>query len=118
MEMMENPLPLHHRLPKHCLVVLTGTTLTHPANSVTNSPWTPDNGIFIACTTLTVQAGGQINGDGLGFGAGYWGSSGYGPGRGIYGNNRGGGAGYGGAGGTGTIYRNLGKPRGTTFSFW
>jgi hypothetical protein len=76
-------------------------TLTHPANNATSSPWNPDNGIFITCTTLTVKAGGAINGDGMGY-RGQANTNGYGPGHGystLGGVMKGGGGGYGGTGG-------------------
>jgi hypothetical protein len=64
--------------------------------------WLQNGGIFIACTTLTVQAGGEINADGLGYFSSNA-TNGYGPGGGIYANPCGGGGGYGGAGGRGGV---------------
>jgi hypothetical protein len=75
-------------------------------NTDTTDPWTPNGGIFIECTNLTVEAGGLINGDGFGYGGSSGGNGdGYGPGRGRNSNpgvgQTGGGGGYGGAGGRG-----------------
>jgi hypothetical protein len=58
--------------------------------------------VFIECSNLTVQTGGEINVDFLGYGGGIA-ANGYGPGRGFFAavGNRGGGGGYGGWGGAG-----------------
>jgi hypothetical protein len=79
-------------------------------NTDTASNWVPDAGVFIECTNLTVDTGGEINVDGMGYStphpvAGQSGA-GYGPGGGsaIYVAGPGyrcAGAGYGGAGGPG-----------------
>jgi hypothetical protein len=58
--------------------------------------------MFIECTNLTIDGGGQINGDILGFRGGPALARGYGPGGGSYGaSTYGGGGGYGGQGGYG-----------------
>jgi hypothetical protein len=80
--------------------VQNGGTITHGTNTDTAAPWEENAGIFIACTSLTIQAGGAISADGAGYSAPVA-NDGYGPGRGYYSAalNYGGGGGYGGAGG-------------------
>ncbi len=91
------------------LMLRNGAVLTHVANSATTTnesgAWVPDARVTIACSNLTVEAGGVINASGMG----YTGGSGYpaargpgrGPGGGLDGASYGGGGGYGGKGGTG-----------------
>jgi hypothetical protein len=83
-----------NRLAAGTVTVKNTGKITHVWNTATNDPWTPNGGIFIECSNLTVQAGGEIKGHGLGYGGGY-NTPGYGPGGGA--GNAGGG--YGGAGG-------------------
>jgi hypothetical protein len=80
------------------IMVLSNATITHSVNTSTVSPWTPNAGVFLICTTLTVQAGGLVNADSAGYG-GRVAGSGYGPGGGGYGTYTGGGGGHGGRGG-------------------
>lgn len=78
-------------------------TVTHPVNTDTNGAdnWTPDNGVLIICTNLTVS--GSITVNGKGYSGGGWANGGDGrPGRGPGGGgcgSWGGGGGHGGAGG-------------------
>jgi hypothetical protein len=82
-----------------------GGNISHPVNSDTNAPWTPDAGVFIVCTNITIDANGSLNVDARGYtgGLAYDTAGGRGPGGGQY-NSAGGGYGgtggkYGGAGG-------------------
>jgi hypothetical protein len=91
-----------NRLKAGTVTVQNTGKIRHAWNTDTAAPWVPNAGIFIECSNLTVQAGGEINGNGLGYGtapATY--SNGYGPGRGSSASGYGGGAGYGGVGGPG-----------------
>jgi hypothetical protein len=72
--------------------------------------WVPNGGIFIECSNLTVAAGGQINGDYMGYGGGPVAGNGYGPGGGRYAGTYGGGGGHGGTGGVGTAAGSFGGP--------
>ena len=49
------------------LLSSSGAMVTHATNSITNPPWTPIAGIFLVCTSLTVQAGASINADYAGY---------------------------------------------------
>jgi hypothetical protein len=90
-----------NRLRAGDITVVTGKIM-HVWNTATTTNaggnWDPNSGIFIECSNLTVQAGGEIDGDGMGY-SGLLGNTGYGPGRGYA---DGGGAGYGGRGGNGS----------------
>jgi hypothetical protein len=83
------------------ITIQSNGKIYHNWNWATNDPWTPDAGVFIECSNLTVQTGGEINTDGLGYGAVRVYTNGYGPGRGYIDSawGAGSGAGYGGAGG-------------------
>jgi hypothetical protein len=83
------------------VAIRNGGKLKHWRNSDTAAPWVPDAGIFLECTTLTVDTNGEINADYVGYGGGNQ-VSGYGPGKGTHGTYTGGGGGYGGAGGSGS----------------
>jgi hypothetical protein len=92
-----------NRLKAGAITVQNSGRIRHVWNTATVNPWTPNAGIFIECASLDLQAGGEINGAGLGYGsapAAY--SNGYGFGRGMTASGYGGGAGYGGAGGAGS----------------
>ncbi len=99
------------------MAVQNGAKIQHSANSAVNTnalgQWVPDSRIYIVCTNLTVDVGGQINADAAGYmgatsntalrGIGGTVTRGFGPGggggNGIGGDGRGGGGGYGGRGG-------------------
>jgi hypothetical protein len=84
------------------ILLRNGAVFSHFTNTATASPWNPDNGIYLVCTTLTVFVGGAINGDGVGY-YGTASATGYGPGGGggSVATAGGSGAGYGGWGGIG-----------------
>jgi hypothetical protein len=103
-----------NRLQAGTVTVKNTGKIMHGWNTDTAAPWAEDGGIFIECSNLTVEAGGEINGQGLGFGGGAVNVSGYGPGRGIYSGSRGGGGGYGGTGGVGSDASSYG---GGTYGF-
>jgi hypothetical protein len=96
-----------NRLKAGTITIQNGGTIMHAWNTATTTNgsggWDPNGGVFIECSNLTVQTGGQIYADGLGYGSVY-GADGYGPGRGTHGGTtlgNGGGGGYGGGGGNG-----------------
>jgi hypothetical protein len=86
-----------NRLRAGNIVLQNAGNIRHLWNSDTAAPWTQDGGMFIECVNLTIENGGGINADGVGFLGGTQ-IAGYGPGYGSY---IGGGGGYGGAGGNG-----------------
>jgi hypothetical protein len=90
------------------VMILNGAVVTHGTNTAGSAPWTPDAGVFIVCTNLTVQTNGRINANAMGYRGGGQYANGYGPGQGIYSGNRGGGGGYGGQGGVGDAVTALG----------
>jgi hypothetical protein len=84
------------------IVVDAGAIVTHGTNTATTTnpgtgQWDPNAGVFIQCTNLTINSGGRINADRVGFMGGDGASNGYGPGRGWVNA----GAGYGSGGGHG-----------------
>jgi hypothetical protein len=91
----------NNALQAGAVLIRNGGKLKHWRNSDTAAPWAPDAGIFLECTTLTVDTNGEINADYVGYGGGNQ-VSGYGPGKGTHGTYTGGGGGYGGAGGSGS----------------
>jgi hypothetical protein len=102
------------------VVVPSGGKITHAANTATTTnnlgQWVPNAGVFLECSNLTVQSGGLIEGNVLGY-AGGTAHSGYGPGKGEYNpSSWAGGGAYGGAGGYsawaggGTAYGSLTAP--------
>jgi hypothetical protein len=76
-------------------------TITHPVNTDTNAAdgWTPDNGVWIVCTNLTIAAGGSLDVTGKGYAGSVTHGRGPGGGRGDPYPNFFGGGGYGGLGG-------------------
>jgi len=75
------------------VIVRTNGTITHSDNSITK-----DASVYISATNMTVEVGGQILVDGLGF------DTDLGPGAGsLGGNGTAGGAGYGGDGADGSL---------------
>jgi hypothetical protein len=86
-----------NRLKATAIILQNGGKIMHGWNTATNTvggEWLPDGGIFIECSNLTEEAGGAINGDGLGYRGGTR-TNGYGPGGGLPGVGRGGGGGSG-----------------------
>jgi hypothetical protein len=84
------------------VVIRNGGNITHAANTDTNAPWVENAGVFIQCTNLTIESGGQINVNSLGYGGGSGQADGYGTGHGGFGTSVvGGGGGHGGMGGWG-----------------
>ncbi len=82
------------------LTIQNGGTLQH-AQCATNGAPANTNRVYIMCANLTVNAGGAINANYLGFSGGQFGTAtpvGLGPGGGSSISSRGGGAGYGGVG--------------------
>jgi hypothetical protein len=92
-----------NRLRAGIVTVKNTGKIMHVWNMATNEPWTPNAGVFIECSNLTVEAGGEINADGLGYAGGEESTNGYGPGRGFSNGSRGAGGGYGGAGNKGYL---------------
>jgi len=87
--------------------------VTHAPNTDTNSPWVPDNRVYMVANTMTIAAGAGINVNAKGYGSrtgAYVG--GYGPGAG--GQDAGGG--YGGAGGWGYNNGAAGQTYGSPFA--
>jgi hypothetical protein len=80
--------------------------ITHATNTDLTAPWTPDAGVFLACSNLTVEGGGLLDVSGAGYkgGEGQY-TNGYGPGGGVA-TTAGDGGGYGGQGqwGLGTVH--------------
>jgi hypothetical protein len=83
------------------VTIQSNGVIRHYWNTATNPPWTPNAGVFLDCSNLTILPGGQINADGLGYGGTTNAAGGYGLGGGYSGAGAGGGAGYGGGGGYG-----------------
>jgi hypothetical protein len=80
----------NNALQAGAVLIRNGGKLKHWRNSDTAAPWAPDAGIFLECTTLTVDTNGEINADYVGYGGGNQ-VSGYGPGKGTHGTYTGGG---------------------------
>jgi hypothetical protein len=100
-----------NRLRAGTITVENGGKIKHLWNTASAAPWTPDGGVFIECTNLTVNSGCEINANGMGYSGGWNHTDGYGPGRGFFGNTYyGSGGSYGGRGGDG-----LGVAAGTTY---
>ncbi len=81
------------------VVVGTNARITHAANPDTNAPWTTSNRVHIVCTNFTLASGASVNVDGMGYGGGPIGTTGYGPGRGPSSGTYGSGGSHGGVGG-------------------
>ena len=89
-----------NRLKADTVTVQNTGKIRHTWNTASASPWTPNGGVCIECTDLTIEAGGQINVSELGYRGGTMNVSGYGPGRSTTAYYPGG-AGHGGKGGEG-----------------
>jgi hypothetical protein len=87
-----------NRLRAGVVTVRNGGAILHCHNTASAAPWTPEAGIFIECADLTVESGGRISGEGMGYVGGAVGGNGYGPGYGTSSGDRGGGGGHGGKG--------------------
>jgi hypothetical protein len=89
------------------IIINSGGILTHNPNTDTSAPWLPNNRVYIECTDLTINSGGEINVNEKGYTHDSVSlasiGTGFGPGGGMNGGNsyRSGGAGYGGIGGNG-----------------
>ena len=99
-----------NRLQARNIVIQSGGRIRHTWNTDTSAPWNENAGVFVDCTSLTIESGGQIRADVVGYAGGYGSVAGYGPGPGSYAYCGGSGAGHGGAGGA---YRGAGG--GTTY---
>ena len=97
-----------YRLRAGNVIIQNAGKIKHIANTDTASLWVQTAGVFIQCTNLTVESGGQINVDELGY-QGKVSAAGNGPGGGGY-DGSGGGGGHGGKGGSYSYSTSYGGP--------